>query len=148
LSPRLVPAPGPHWRTSDRPAPLAALSGNESLGFSLRLCFSNDVCSVPDSGRTRNQRHGFMTGWGGAAVQLSRRAGTHLIQCGLCRGLLPYQVVSSCIQPFGHNRHEPKTRGLCPFYGGAATPSNTTSPGSRFTSVPSGILIHPTVWLQ
>jgi len=31
-----------------------------------------------------------------------------LIQCGLCRGLLPYQVASSSIQPFGHNRHGPK----------------------------------------
>jgi len=31
---------------------------------------------------------------------------------------------------------------------GAASPSNTTSPGPRPTSVPSGILIHPTVWLQ
>jgi len=32
--------------------------------------------------------------------------------------------------------------------GGAATPSNTTSPGPIFTSIPSGILIHPTVWPQ
>jgi len=29
--------------------------------------------------------------------------GTRLIQCGLCRCLLPYQVASSPIQPFGHN---------------------------------------------
>jgi len=42
----------------------------------------------------------------------------------------------------------PKTGGLCPFEGGGATPSNTTSPGPRFTSVPSGILIHPAVWPQ
>jgi len=33
--------------------------------------------------------------------------------------------------------------GAVPLLGGAATPSNTTSPGPRFTSVPSGILIHP-----
>ena len=33
---------------------------------------------------------------------------TCLIQCCLCRCLLPYQVASSSIQPFGHNRHEPK----------------------------------------
>jgi len=32
--------------------------------------------------------------------------------------------------------------GVCPF-GGAATPSNTTLPGPRFTCVPSGILIQP-----
>jgi len=31
------------FRSSDSPAPLAALSGNESLCFNLRLCFSNDV---------------------------------------------------------------------------------------------------------
>jgi len=30
----------------------------------------------------------------------------------------------------------------------AATSSNTTSPGPRSTSVPSGILIHPAVWPQ
>jgi len=49
--------------TSDPPAPLAALSGNESLCFSLRLCFSNDVCSALKScRRTRNQRHGLMAG--------------------------------------------------------------------------------------
>ena len=29
--------------------------------------------------------------------------GTRLIQCGLRRGLLPYQVASSSIEPFGHN---------------------------------------------
>jgi len=29
--------------------------------------------------------------------------GTRLIQCGLRRGLIPYQVASSSIEPFGHN---------------------------------------------
>jgi len=61
------------------------------------------------------------------------------------RDLLPYQVASSSIQPFGHNRHGSKTRGAVPLLEGDATPSNTTSPGPRFTSVPSGILIHPAV---
>jgi len=32
--------------------------------------------------------------------------------------------------------------------GGAETPSNTVWPGTRPTSVPSGILIHPSVWPQ
>jgi len=42
-----------------------------------------------------------------------------------------------------------KERSCCaPFGGGAASPSNTMSPGPRPTSVPSGILIHPSVWLQ
>ena len=39
--------------------------------------------------------------------------------------------------------------GLCaPFRGGAGPPSNTMSPEPRPTSVPSGILIHPTIWPQ
>jgi len=37
--------------------------------------------------------------------------------------------------------------GSAPFLGrGAASLSNTKSPGLRPTSVPSGILIHPSVW--
>jgi len=31
------------------PSPIAAFSGDESLCFSVRLCFSNNVCSAPDS---------------------------------------------------------------------------------------------------
>jgi len=56
---------------------------------------------------------------------------------------------SILIHLFGHNRHEPKIGGLCPFLGvGAGSPSNTMSPGPRPTSVPRGILIHPAIWLQ
>jgi len=68
-----------------------------------------------------------------ATIDMGRKEGEpgpRLIQCGL-----------------GHNRHEPKTGGV-PFLGRAATPFNTTSPGLRFTSVPSGILIHPALWPQ
>ena len=90
----------------------------------------------------------------------------HRTQCRLSRGLPPYQVASS-IQPFCHNGHWPKIGGLCPFRGGGAgspfntmsrrllfgddgawSPSNTLWPGTRPTSVPSGILIHPAVWSQ
>jgi len=35
--------------------------------------------------------------------------GPHLIQCGLSRRLLPYQIAS--IQPFGQNRKGPKSGG-------------------------------------
>ena len=56
--------------------------------------------------------------------------------------------IHPAFQPFGHNKHEPKTGGLCPFKGGAATPSNTTSPRPRFTSVESGMLVHIAVWPQ
>ena len=44
----------------------------------------------------------------------------------------------------------PKSGGCCvPFRGGGAgSQSNTMSPGPRPTSVPSGLLIRPTVWPQ
>jgi len=34
------------------------------------------------------------------------------------------------------------------FWGGAGSPFNTKFPGLRPTSIPSGILMHPTVWPQ
>jgi len=33
------------------------------------------------------------------------------------RGILPYQAASSSIQPFGRDRHGPKTGGCAPFIG-------------------------------
>jgi len=59
-----------------------------------------------------------------------------------------------CHAPDGS--YKPSTRsgkhwnwGLCPFLGGAGSPSNTMSPGPRPTSEPNGILmIDPTVWPQ
>jgi len=33
---------------------------------------------------------------------------SHLIQCGMGRGLSPYQMASSSIQPFSYNRHGPR----------------------------------------
>jgi len=56
-------------------------------------------------------------------------------------------MASSSIQPFDCNRHGPKT-GAVPLLGGSWDPSNTTSPGPKFTSVPSGLLVHPAVWPQ
>jgi len=66
---------------------------------------------------------------GGAAVLLSRELGPRLVQCGLSRGLLPYQAASSSIQPFGHNRHGQKFGGGgCAFFlGVAGSTSNTMS---------------------
>jgi len=70
-------------------------------------------------------------------------------QCCLGRGLPPSQMASWSIQPFGHNRHGPKTGGLsrlCPFWGGGAgSPSNTRWTRPRPTSVLNFMLIHPTV---
>jgi len=40
-------------------------------------------------------------------------------------------------------------RGLCPFFvQGSWTPSSTTWPGPKPTSMPSAILMHPAVWPQ
>ena len=62
-------------------------------------------------------------------MPLSRELGLRLLQCGLGRGLLPYQAASSSIQPFGHIRHGPKLGGVgVPFYlGVAGSTSNTMS---------------------
>jgi len=43
--------------------------------------------------------------------------GPRLTQCGMGGGLLPYQVASSSIQLFGHNRHGPKIGGPHPLWG-------------------------------
>ena len=77
-------------------------------------------------------------------MPLSRELqGPRLVQCGLGRGLLPYQAASSSIQPFGHNRHGPKLGGVgVPFFlGVAVSTSNTMLRRPRPTSVPSGILV-------
>jgi len=111
----------------------------------------------------------------------------HRTQCGLGRGLPPYQVASGSIQSFGHYRNRPKLGEYAPFLGrglgphlaqcgldhranchldpssrlatiymgsapflgrGAESPSNTMSLRPRPTSLPSGILIYPAIWLQ
>ena len=78
----------------------------------------------------------------------------HLTQCGLGRDLLPYQVASSSIQSFGHNRHGPKVGcvGAVPFFLGKLGPHLTQvtwaeaylhskwhlSPSSRLTTKDMG----------
>ena len=112
----------------------------------------NKSSSVAEMGVRGHNRHGPKRG--GAAVPLSQKLGPSLVQCGLSRGLLPYQVASSSIQPFGHNRHHQdmgqKLGGVgVPFFlGVAGSTSNTISRRPRPTSVPSGILIHVAVWPQ
>ena len=74
-------------------------------------------------------------------------AGRHQTQCGLGRYLLPYQVASWSIQPFGHNRYGPNIGDSAPFLGrGAGSPSSTMWP--RPTSMPSLFLSHWTIWPQ
>jgi len=61
------------------------------------------------------------------------------------------QQLSSCWdgRPFGHKQTWAQNwEGLFPLFRGARSPSNTMKPGPRPTSVPIGILIHPTVWPQ
>jgi len=50
----------------------------------------------------------------GAVPLLGGKRGPHVTQCGLGQGLPSYQVASSSIQPFSHNRHGPKFGRLCP----------------------------------
>jgi len=95
-------------------------------------------------GDRRHNRHGPKRGGSPFAGELGPRQ----IQCGVGRGLLLYQVASSSIQPFGHNRHEPKTGGCAPLRGRNCDPRLTQRRLGRFTSVPSGIFIHPAVWPQ
>jgi len=59
-----------------------------------------------------------------ATIDMGRKVGVlcpflgelnfHLTQCRLGRGLPLCQMVSSSIQPFGHNRHGPKIEGCDP----------------------------------
>jgi len=77
----------------------------------------NKSSAVAEMGDRGHNRHGPKRG-GGAAVPLSRgELGPHVTQCGLGRDILPYQVASSSIQPFDHNRHGSKTGGCAPFRG-------------------------------
>jgi len=113
------------------------------------LCakFGYKSSAVAEMGDRGHNRHGPKTG--GLLRPLRRYLGTRLIQSGLGRGLFPYQVASSSIQPFGHNKNGPKIGGSAPFLGrGDGSPSSTMWPRPRPTSMPSAILIHPAVWPQ
>jgi len=70
--------------------------------------------------------------------------GPHLTQGRLGRGLPPYKVASWSIRLATVQMG--RKWGCCaPFLYRARSPSKTTSPGPRPTSVPSGIMIHPIV---
>ena len=66
--------------------------------------------------------------------------GPRLTQSGLGWAQLPYQVGSSSIQPFGHNRHGPET-GAAHLWG-ELDPHLTQPLGPRPTSLPCAILNH------
>ena len=73
--------------------------------------------------------------WLHGVVSFLGELGSHLTQCGLGRGLPPYQVASSTIQPFGHNTLAEKCWDCCvPLWGGEVrSRSNTMWPGPRPT---------------
>ena len=60
---------------------------------------------------------------GGLLCPFRAEMGPRLKHCGLGRGLLPYQVASSSIQPFGHDRHGSKAGWwlVCPICSGGGT---------------------------
>jgi len=79
--------------------------------------------------------------WGYVASFWEGELGPHPAQCGL-----GHLDSSSRLATIDMDR---KLGGYVPFLGrGAGSPSNTMSLGLRPTSVPSGILIHPAIWLQ
>jgi len=62
----------------------------------------NKSSAAAEMGDRRHNRHGPKRG--GMLCAFRGALGTRLlIQCGLHRDLLSYQVASSSIQPFGHN---------------------------------------------
>jgi len=105
--------------------------------------------AIAEMGDRGHNRHGPKIR---AAVPLPRgELGPRLTHYGLGRGLLPYQVASSSIQPFGHNRQGRKLGAvpllgelLRPLFGGGVA----QLPEQRPTSITSGILTHPAIWPQ
>jgi len=70
---------------------------------------SSAVAEMGDRGHNRHAPKRWV-----AAVPFRAELGPRLIQCGLGRGLLPYQVASSSTQSFGHNGHWTKIGGCAP----------------------------------
>jgi len=116
----------------------------------LHFCMAthcNKSSAVAEMGDRGHNRHGPKRG--GLLCPFRGELGPRLTQRCLGRGLLLCQLASSSIQPFGHNEQWSKIGVMCPFSeGGGGSPSNTTSPEVRPTSIPSGILMHSAVWPQ
>ena len=99
------------------------ITRNSSLFFVLdkdaRIVYFYKTSAVAEMGDRGHSRHGPKRG---SAVPLSwGELGPRLTQYGLGRGLLPYHVKYLSIQPFSHNKNEPKTGGLCPFFLGGGS---------------------------
>jgi len=75
--------------------------------------------------------------------------GSHLTQCHLGRAYLRTKWHLDQSSHFATIDMGWKFGGCAPFLEGVAgSPSKTKSPGPRPISIPSGILIHPAIWLQ
>jgi len=93
-----------------------------NAGNSSAVKSPNKSSAVAEMGDRGHNRHGPKRG--GLLCLFRGELGPRLIQCGLGRGLLPYQAASSSIQPFGHNRHGPKIgwKWVCPIFWGSWVP--------------------------
>jgi len=91
----------------------------------------NKSSAVAEMGDRVHNRHGPKR-WG-LLCPFRADLGPRLIQCGLDQGLLPYQVASSSIQLFGHNKRAKNwvVVGVPSVPGVAGSPLNTKSPGPR-----------------
>jgi len=103
--------------------------------------------SVAEMGDSVHNRHHTWAKRGGCYAPFAGEVGPRLTQCGLGRGLglLPYQVASLSIQPFGHNRHESKTGGCAPFRGELRPHLTQRRLGRGLPQYQCVILIHPAV---
>jgi len=83
-----------------------------------------------------------------ASAPYGAKLDPHVTQCCLGRG--QYIPTKWHLDPSSRlvTRDMGRKWGVCPLLGGAGSPSNAMSHGPRPTSLPSGILIHPTIWLQ
>ena len=78
-----------------------------------RITSLNKNSAAAEMGDRGHNRHGPKTR--GVLCPFRGALGTRLIQCGLRRCLLPYQVASSSIEPFGHNSvgcHSPRSKSV------------------------------------
>ena len=117
---------------------------DESAG-GLYLVTSNKCSTVADMGdhlatTDMGQK------WRGLCPFFGGELGPYLTKCRLGRGLRPYQVASSSIQPFGHNGHGPKIGSLCPLFWGAVSPSNIVTGDEAYLH--AKFHLDPTVWPQ
>jgi len=96
---------------------LIADDANVRLAY-MRASMYNKSSAVAEMGDRGHNRHGLNRGGRGRCAPVAESVR------GLGRGLLPYQVVTSPTQPFGHNRHGPKIwwGWVCPFSGSSWVP--------------------------